>query len=158
MSIAIQAVIHLQAGALAIVVLQDLVMTADLLLVQIIRVAIMPPNLTAIAHYLGKQHIALRGRSKGMATYLLKVYFYRLQGLKWTIDSAFPFDPKTITKIKNRKFRKACYKCFAHYKKPNTDLNTSVWGELNSFIREYIRDGDRGYFESNYGSNLDSFL
>lgn len=118
----------------------------------------MPPNLTAIAHYLGKQHIMLRGRSNGMATYLLKIYFYHLQGLRWTIDSEFPFDPKTITKVKNRKFRKTCYKCFAHYKKPNKDINTSVWGELNHFIREYIKGGDREYFESNYGSNLGSLL
>ncbi|MDM1022087.1 hypothetical protein QSV37_17585 [Acinetobacter sp. VNK23] len=118
----------------------------------------MPPNLTAITHYLGKQHIVLRGRSNGMATYLLKIYFHRLQGLEWTIHSKFPFNPKSIPKVRDRKFRNDCYRCFAHYKKPNKDINTSVWSELNSFIREYIKGGDREYFGSNYGTNLDSLL
>ena len=93
--------------------------------------------LTGFLHYLNKHHIYLRSRSNGMVANFLSLCHQTTDGLEWTFASGnFPFNPKTIPRIKNRKTRKACYRCFAKYKRPlGAEKPRNVWGEVNEFVR-----------------------
>ncbi len=94
--------------------------------------------LTGFLRYLNRNHIYLRSRRNGMVTNFLKLCLHKTDGLKWMfLEGRFPFDPKTIIKIKDRKIRKNCYRCFAKYKKPiRSEKSLNVWGELNKFIQQ----------------------
>jgi len=93
--------------------------------------------LTGFLYYLNRNHIYLRSRRNGMVTNFLRLCLHKTDGLKWTFsEGRFPFDPKTINKIKDRKLRKNCYRCFSRYKKPlRTEKSLNVWGEVNNFFR-----------------------
>jgi CO dehydrogenase/acetyl-CoA synthase beta subunit len=94
--------------------------------------------LTGFLHYLNRNHIYLRSRRNGMVTNFLKLCLHKTDGLKWMfLEGRFPFDPKTIIKIKDRKVRKNCYRCFAKYKKPiRSEKSLNVWGEVNRFLQQ----------------------
>lgn len=94
--------------------------------------------LTGFLHYLNRNHVYLRSRRNGMVMNFLRLCLHKTDGLKWTFsEGRFPFDPKTIIKIKDRKLRKNCYRCFAKYKKPlRSEKSLNVWGELNKFIQQ----------------------
>ncbi len=94
--------------------------------------------LTGFLHYLNKHHIYLRSRRNGIVMHFLKLCHCQTEGLKWTFSEGhFPFDPKTVPKIKSRKARKNCYRCFSKYKRPlGAEKSNNVWGEVNDFFRQ----------------------
>jgi len=58
--------------------------------------------------------------------------------LNWDITTDFPFDPKRIPKIKDRKIRKAAYQSFALYKKSFKPISS----ELLKIIRNPWKTDD----------------
>ncbi|WBX38993.1 hypothetical protein [Acinetobacter schindleri] len=69
--------------------------------------------------------------------------------LNWDITTDFPFDPKCIPKIKDRKIRKAAYQSFAIYKasfksrpipKPDFKVILDEWVEALSKVAKTFRD------------------
>lgn len=119
---------------------QDLITAAHPVLVRIIDMQYTNLKyLTGFLHYLNRNHIYLRSRRNGMVTNFLMLCLHKTDGLKWTFsEGRFPYDPKSIIKIKDRKIRKNCYRCFAKYKKPiRSEKSLNIWGEVNKFIQQY---------------------
>lgn len=76
--------------------------------------------------------------------------------LSWDINANFPFNPKRIPKIKDRKIRKACYQSFALYKsfKPRPKPKLKIWRDDMAYAMLYAlfqRQGmNRQDFENQY--------
>lgn len=67
--------------------------------------------------------------------------------LNWDITTDFPFDPKRIPKIKDRKIRKAAYQSFALYKKsfkprpkPKLKIISDEWVKTISNLKKSLDD------------------
>lgn len=74
-------------------------------------------HLTPILNIVFKGKIFFLSRVNGRELIWLKRCEEMLSELYWDYSLAFPFNPKSISKLKNRKYRRACYQSFALYKK-----------------------------------------
>lgn len=77
-------------------------------------------NMTHIAplcNALFKNKIFLKGFAAGISLRLFNYCSQQLPELAWDMNLNFPFNPKYIPKLKDRKLRKAAYQSFARYKK-----------------------------------------
>lgn len=62
-------------------------------------------------------HWIIGGRSNLKKYLVIRLLGQQLPELNFDIELDFPFNPKHIPKVKNRKYRKACYQSFMLYKK-----------------------------------------
>lgn len=74
-------------------------------------------HLTPILNIVFKGKIFFLSRVNGRELIWLKRCEEMLPELYWDFSLDFPFNPKSIHKVKNRKLRRACYQSFAQYKK-----------------------------------------
>ncbi|MFX6133630.1 hypothetical protein ABTF13_16205 [Acinetobacter baumannii] len=74
-------------------------------------------HLTPILNTVFQGKFFLLIRVNGRELMWLKRCEEMLPALFWDFTLDFPFNPKSISKVKNRKLRKACYQSFAQYKK-----------------------------------------
>lgn len=74
-------------------------------------------HLTPILNIVFKGNIFFVSRVNGRELIWLKRCEEMFPELFWDFSLAFPFNPKSISKVKNRKHRRACYQSFALYKK-----------------------------------------
>ncbi|MDF2419153.1 hypothetical protein GWP85_16810 [Acinetobacter beijerinckii] len=62
-------------------------------------------------------HLFIGGRSNVRKYWVIRLLGLQLPELKFNIELDFPFNPKNISKLRNRKYRRACYQSFMLYKK-----------------------------------------
>ncbi|AQV15440.1 hypothetical protein [Acinetobacter pittii] len=74
-------------------------------------------HLTPILNIVFKGKIFFLSRVNGRELIWLKRCEEILPELYWGFSLDFPFNPKSIHKVRNRKLRRACYQSFALYKK-----------------------------------------
>ncbi len=74
-------------------------------------------HLTPILNIVFKGKIFFLSWVNGRELIWLKRCEEMLPELYWDFSLTFPFNPKSISKLKNRKHRRACYQSFALYKK-----------------------------------------
>ncbi|MGR2827334.1 hypothetical protein FY048_17790 [Acinetobacter sp. 1124_18A] len=74
-------------------------------------------HLTPILNIVFKGNIFYVSRVNGRELIWLNRCAEMLPELYWDFSLDFPFNPKSIHKVKNRKLRRACYQSFALYKK-----------------------------------------
>ncbi|KRI03938.1 MULTISPECIES: hypothetical protein [Acinetobacter calcoaceticus/baumannii complex] len=74
-------------------------------------------HLTPILNTAFQGKVFLLSRVNGRELFLLKLCAKLLPELEWDFLLDFPFNPKSISKVKDRRLRKACYQSFAQYKK-----------------------------------------
>ena len=74
-------------------------------------------HLNPIYRCFSNNHWIIGGRSHLKKYLVIRLLEQQLPELKFNIEWDFPFDPKSIFKVKNRKVRKACYQAFMLYKK-----------------------------------------
>lgn len=74
-------------------------------------------HLTPILNIVFKGKLFFLSRVNGRELIWLKRCEEILPELYWDFSLDFPFYPKSIHKVKNRKLRRACYQSFALYKK-----------------------------------------
>lgn len=74
-------------------------------------------HLNPILNIVFKGKIFFLSRVNGRELIWLKRCEEMLPELYWDYSLNFPFKAKSISKVKNRKHRRACYQSFAQYKK-----------------------------------------
>lgn len=74
-------------------------------------------HITPLYNALFKNKLFKTGFAVGRSLRLFNYSSQQLSELAWDITLDFPFNPKYIPKLKNRKCRKAAYQSFARYKK-----------------------------------------
>ncbi|WP_119685735.1 hypothetical protein [Acinetobacter pittii] len=74
-------------------------------------------HLTPILNIVFKRKIFFLSRVNGREIIWLNRCVEMLPELYWDYSLDFPFKAKSISKVKNRKHRRACYQSFAQYKK-----------------------------------------
>ncbi|MCZ2945994.1 hypothetical protein NYY74_12870 [Acinetobacter baumannii] len=97
-------------------------------------------HLTPILNIVFKGKIFFLSRVNGRELIWLKRCEEMLPELYWDFSLAFPFNPKSISKLKNRKHRRACYQSFAQYKKslkprpkPKLKILKNEWPSLEKW-------------------------
>lgn len=74
-------------------------------------------HLTPILNIVFKGKLFFLSRVNGREIIWLKRCEEILPELLWDFSLDFPFKPQSISKVKDRKHRRACYQSFAQYKK-----------------------------------------
>lgn len=96
-----------------------------------------------------KNKLLWTGFAAGRSLRLFNYCSQQLPGLAWDINLNFPFNPKYIPKLKDRKLRKAAYQSFARYKasfkskstpKPDFKVIVDEWGKALSRVAKTFRD------------------
>ncbi|MFT0694127.1 hypothetical protein ACDX34_08345 [Acinetobacter bereziniae] len=98
------------------VTVHQVVMTVEL---HLVRVGINMKNvnhLSPIYNHLNPNQLIFGARSHLKKHFIVRVLDLQLPELKFNIELDFPFSPKRIPKVKNRKVRRACYQSFRIYK------------------------------------------
>lgn len=97
-------------------------------------------HLTPILNIVFKGNIFLVSRVNGREIIWLNRCAEMLPELYWDYSLDFPFKPESISKIKNRKHRRACYQSFALYKKsfkprpiPKLKILKDEWPSLDEW-------------------------
>lgn len=72
------------------------------------------------------------GRSHLKKYLVIRLLAQQFPELKFNIEQNFPFNPKHIPKVKNRKYRRACYQSFISYKKSFKSIPKLVWAKLQN--------------------------
>ncbi|WP_198078253.1 hypothetical protein [Acinetobacter calcoaceticus] len=74
-------------------------------------------HLSPIYNCFFKKDILLGGRTNLKKYLVLRLLEQKIPELIFNTELDFPFNPKLISKVKNRKIRRACYQAFSIYKK-----------------------------------------
>ncbi len=98
-------------------------------------------HLTPILNIVFKGKIFFLSRVNGRELIWLKRCEEMLPELYWDYSLDFPFKAKSISKVKDRKHRRACYQSFAQYKKsfkprpiPKLKILKDEWPALEKWI------------------------
>lgn len=98
-------------------------------------------HLTPILNIIFKGKIFFLSRVNGRELIWLKRCEEMLPELYWDYSLDFPFKAKSISKVKDRKHRRACYQSFAQYKKsfkprpiPKLKILKNEWPALEKWI------------------------
>ncbi|AZC06672.1 hypothetical protein DKE44_015815 [Acinetobacter nosocomialis] len=98
-------------------------------------------HLTPILNIVFKGKIFFLSRVNGRELIWLKRCEEMLPELYWDYSLDFPFKAKSISKVKDRKHRRACYQSFAQYKKsfkprpiPKLKILKDEWLALEKWI------------------------
>ncbi|MCO8066795.1 hypothetical protein NI459_03935 [Acinetobacter schindleri] len=106
-------------------------------------------HIAPLLNVLFKNGILLGGFAPGRKLLYFNYCAKATPELNWDITTDFPFDPKRIPKIKDRKIRKAAYQSFALYKasfnsksksKPDFKVIVDEWGKALSKAAKAFRD------------------
>ena len=73
--------------------------------------------LNPIYRHFSKNRLIMGGRFHLKKYLIIRLLEQQLPELKFNIELDFPFNPKHIPKVPQRRVRKACYQSFALYKK-----------------------------------------
>lgn len=87
-------------------------------------------HLSPIYECVFKNHWIMGGRSHLRKYFVIQQLEQQLPELKFDIRLDFPFNPNHIPKVKNRKYRRACYQSFGLYKKSFKPRPKLVWANL----------------------------
>lgn len=74
-------------------------------------------HLIPIYECIFNSHWIMGGRLHLKKYLVIRLLDQQLPELKFNLEQDFPFNPKHIPKVKNRKYRRACYQSFMLYKK-----------------------------------------
>lgn len=82
--------------------------------------------ISSLVNALFQNRILWNGFASGRSLRLFNYCSQQLPELAWDITLDFPFNPKYIPKLKNRKCRKAAYQSFVRYKKSFKPVPESI--------------------------------
>lgn len=104
-------------------------------------------HIAPLLNVLFKNGILLGGFAPGRKLLYFNYCAKATPELNWDITTDFPFDPKRIPKIKDRKIRKAAYQSFALYKKsfkprpkPKLKIISDEWVKTISNLKKSLDD------------------
>lgn len=92
-------------------------MTADLHLAQVGIKMKNINHLNPIYRCFSNFHLSIGGHPNLRKYWIIRLLGLQLPELKFNIELDFPFNPKYVPKLRNRKYRRACYQSFMLYKK-----------------------------------------
>ncbi len=102
-------------------------------------------HLTPILNIVFKGKIFFLSRVNGRELIWLRRCEEMLPELYWDYSLDFPFKAKSISKVKDRKHRRACYQSFAQYKKsfkprpiPKLKILKDEWPALEKWIASML--------------------
>lgn len=102
-------------------------------------------HLTPILNIVFKGKIFFLSRVNGRELIWLKRCEEMLPELYWDYSLDFPFKAKSISKVKDRKHRRACYQSFAQYKKsfkprpiPKLKIFKDEWPSLEKWLASML--------------------